>query len=190
MISDAFPSEQRGSRLAIFNAAVPVGSALGYVAGAILAARFGWRAAFMIVGAPGLLLAALMPQLTEPRRGAMERDEAAVHPVRQLHLLFADPVYAITTTAMAALTVVLGALAAWMPTFLVRLHGLSLREAGVWFGLLTAGAGLIGTALGGWLGDTAVRRRPAGYLDVSAIGLLAAAPFVGLAVLAGPRPWL
>jgi len=189
MISDAFPSEQRGSRLAIFNAAVPVGSALGYVAGAILAARFGWRAAFMIVGAPGLLLAALMLQLTEPRRGAMERDEAAVHPVRQLHLLFADPVYAITTAAMAALTFVLGALAAWMPTFLVRLHGLSLRDAGVWFGLLTAGTGLIGTALGGWLGDAAVRRRPAGHLDVSAIGLLAAAPFVGLAIAAGPGPW-
>jgi len=189
MISDAFPSEQRGSRLAIFNAAVPVGSALGYVAGAILAARFGWRAAFMIVGAPGLLLAALMLQLTEPRRGAMERDEAAIYPVRQLHLLFADPVYAITTAAMAALTFVLGALAAWMPTFLVRLHGLSLRDAGVWFGLLTAGAGLIGTALGGWLGDAAVRRRPAGHLDVSAIGLLAAAPFVGLAIAAGPGPW-
>ena len=182
IISDSFPSEQRGSRLAIFNVAVPVGSALGYVAGAIIAEHFGWRAAFFMVGAPGFALAALMLLFTEPSRGAMERSEHAEPSRHTLAALLADPIYAITTVAMSALTFVLGALAAWMPTFLVRLHGLSLADAGTSFGLLTAATGLAGTALGGWLGDRARRRHPAGYLRVSGVGLLAAAPFAALAV--------
>src|SRR2546423_4525446 len=89
---------------------------------------------------------------------------------------------------MSALTFVLGALAAWMPTFLVRLHGLSLADAGTSFGLLTAATGLAGTALGGWLGDRARRRHPAGYLRVSGVGLLAAAPFAALAVFTERAP--
>jgi MFS family permease len=149
IISDSFPSEQRGSRLAIFNVAVPVGSALGYIAGAVIAGRFVWRAAFVVVGAPGFALAALMLLLHEPRRGATERSEQPAGSVRYVRTLVADPVYAMTTGAMAALTFVLGALAAWMPTFLVRLHGLSLQQAGTWFGLLTAVTGVTGTALGG-----------------------------------------
>jgi MFS transporter, Spinster family, sphingosine-1-phosphate transporter len=192
VISDAYPADRRGSRLAIFNAAVPVGSALGYVAGALIAAEFGWRGAFLIVGAPGIALAALLPWLAEPRRGAS--DEVAVSPPSSAALLrlLEEPVYTITTAAMAALTFVLGALAAWMPTFLVRLHGLSMEQAGMSFGLLTAATGLVGTALGGWLGDREVRRHPAGYLRVSAIGLILAVPFVAVAISAeaGPAFWL
>jgi len=75
-----------------------------------------------------------------------------------------------------------------MPTFLVRLHGLSLADAGTSFGLLTAATGLAGTALGGWLGDRARRRHPAGYLRVSGVGLLAAAPFAALAVFTERAP--
>jgi len=188
VISDAFPIEQRGSRLAIFNAAVPVGTAFGYIAGALIAARFGWRAAFVMVGAPGLALAALMLLFTEPRRGAMERPERAGSSRRTFATLLLDPVYATTTAAMAALTFVLGALAAWMPTFLVRLHDLSVRDAGISFGILTAFAGVAGTVLGGRLGDRAVRRHPAGHLRVSAIGLIAAAPCAAVAVITEHRP--
>jgi len=97
--------------------------------------------------------------------------------------LLTDPVFVTTTAAMAALTFVLGALAAWLPTFLVRIHGLSLAAAGASFGGLTAVTGLLGTALGGWLGDRAARRDPRGYLRVSAFGLLLAGPATLLAVL-------
>lgn len=183
MISDRFPTARRGSSLAVFNLAVPVGSALGYVLGALVAARFGWRAAFYIVGAPGLAMAGLLLLLREPIRGAMDRDCQA----RSAHTItdvVTDPVYGVTTAAMAALTFVLGALAAWMPTFLVRLHGLSITRAGTTFGILTAAMGLLGTALGGWLGDRAFRRHPAGHLWISGAGLLLAAPTAAVAIFA------
>ena len=179
MIGDSFPVERRGSSLGIFNVAVPVGSALGYLLGGLIAARFGWRAAFYVVGIPGLVLAATMLALHDPQRGAMDRSLPAG---ATMSALLTDRVYVVTTAAQAALTFVLGALAAWLPTFLVRLHGLSIGVAGGGFGLVTAVAGLVGTGLGGWLGDRALRRDPRGHLRVSAVGLLLAAPAAGLAI--------
>jgi sugar phosphate permease len=83
---------------------------------------------------------------------------------------------------MAALTFVLGALAAWMPTFLVRVHGLSMGAAGSAFGLLTVLTGVVGTMAGGMLGDRALRGHPAGYLWVSAAGLFLAVPATWIAI--------
>ena len=182
MIADAFPLARRGSSLATFNVAVPVGSACGYVLGGLIAERFGWRAAFYLVGAPGLVLAAMMPFLGEPERGATDSPSAEALSVRRFADLWRSPVYGVTTAAMAALTFVLGGLGAWMPTFLFRVHGLSLASASVTFGLLTAVTGLAGTVLGGWMGDWALRRHPSGYLRVSAAGLLLAAPAAWLAI--------
>lgn len=183
MIADGFAPHRRGTSLAVFNLAVPLGSAFGYFLGGVLGSRFGWRAAFYGVGVPGLVLAGLLWLLEEPRRGAMDDNRRGVS--RQtLSTLLRDPVYVTTTASMAALTFVLGALAAWMPTFLVRLHGFSLADAGTTFGIVTAGAGLIGTALGGWLGDRALRRDPRGHLRVSGFGLVLAVPVTGLAIVA------
>jgi MFS family permease len=184
MIGDSFPAGRRGSSLGIFNVAVPVGSALGYVVGGLIAARFGWRAAFYVVGIPGLALAVTMLALHDPRRGAMDRSFPSGG---TMSALLTDRVYVVTTAAQAALTFVLGALAAWLPTFLVRLHGLSIGVAAGGFGILTAVTGLVGTGLGGWLGDRAVKHDPRGHLRVSAFGLLLAAPAAALAIATDDR---
>jgi MFS family permease len=183
VLSDAFRKERHGTALSVFNLAVPVGSALGYVLGSAIAAAYGWRAAFYLVGAPGIAIGALLFLSREPARGAMDPTGDSVSST-SLRELFANPVYRETTAAMAALTFVLGALAAWMPTFLVRLHGLTIARAGITFGLVTAATGLAGTALGGWLGDRAVARDPAGHLHVSGVGLLLAVPATAVAIAA------
>ena len=183
VLSDAFPPERHGTALSVFNVAVPVGSALGYVLGSVIAQRYGWRAAFYVVGAPGIAIGVLLLFFAEPPRGAFEpvADRLSASSVRELAR---SRVYVETTLAMTALTFVLGALAAWMPTFLVRIHGLSIARAGITFGLVTAATGVTGTALGGWLGDRALRRDPAGHLRVSGIGLLLAVPATALAIFA------
>ena len=63
--------------LGVFYAAIPVGSALGYIVGGVVGEASGWRAAFFIAGAPGAVLAFLLLLLTEPRRGAMDPPGAA-----------------------------------------------------------------------------------------------------------------
>src|ERR1041385_6001269 len=72
LIADYFPPHRRATALGIFQAAIPMGFALGYVAGGVLASFFGWRAAFMIVGLPGLITAIVVWRLREPVRGATD----------------------------------------------------------------------------------------------------------------------
>ena len=72
LIADYFPPHRRATALGVFQAAIPMGFALGFVIGGVLAHFFGWRVAFMIVGVPGLLTSVLVWRLREPRRGATE----------------------------------------------------------------------------------------------------------------------
>lgn len=184
MLADVVPPERRSSTLSIFNVAIPVGSALGYVLGGLLGGWIGWRAAFLAVGAPGLAMAAMLLAFDEPRRGGSEPPRPPHEASASLADLARDSLYVWTTLSMAALTFVLGALAAWMPTFLVRVHGFSVAGAGTAFGIVTALAGVVGTVLGGWLGDRASRRDPRGPLYVSAAGLALAVPVTTVAIFA------
>src|SRR5436305_862909 len=72
LVADAFPFEQRGRALSIFFAAIPVGSAAGYILGDVVNQHFGWRAAFWIAGAPGVLLAMLLVAVKDPPRGLQD----------------------------------------------------------------------------------------------------------------------
>jgi sugar phosphate permease len=83
---------------------------------------------------------------------------------------------------MAAMTFALGGLASWMPTFFARERGMPLAEANSLFGAVTVGAGLIGTFVGGWLGDRLLQRTRAAYLLVSGAGMLLALPATWLAL--------
>lgn len=77
LIADYFPPHRRATALGVFQAAIPMGFALGFVIGGVLAHFFGWRVAFMIVGVPGLLTAVLVWRLREPRRGATDEPQAS-----------------------------------------------------------------------------------------------------------------
>ena len=80
---------------------------------------------------------------------------------------------------MTAMTFAVGGLAAWVPTYLVRVRGMELVQANLVFGLLTLCSGLGGTLLGGWLGDRLLARIPAAYFLVSGLGLLLSVPVRG-----------
>src|SRR5262249_31793007 len=95
--------------------------------------------------------------------------------------------FVLTALGMSAMTFALGGMASWMPTFLSRMKGLSLTTANAGFGGLTVGAGLIGTFLGGWLGDRLPKQRDAASLLVSGAGMLLAIPFAYVG-FTGARP--
>ncbi|MCX4247283.1 spinster family MFS transporter [Paraliomyxa miuraensis] len=185
VIADLFRPQERGRKLAIFYLATPMGSALGYLLGGAIAEAHGWRAAFFVAGGPGLVLALVSMLLPEPVRGAMDdtKSEAAgptgpTTTMAAVRRLFRSPAWRINTVGTTLMTFTLGGLAAWMPTFLQRTHGLTVGEAGTGFGAVTVVAGLCGTLLGGWLGDRAQARSPGGYFHVSGVGLLLGAPLV------------
>src|SRR6267378_2314317 len=81
LLSDCYPAERRAQILGIFYAAIPVGSALGYIVGGVVGEAHGWRAAFFVAGAPGAALAFLLLFLTEPARGAQHTAHGAATPL-------------------------------------------------------------------------------------------------------------
>ncbi len=192
LVSDFFPPTRRGRALSIFYAAIPVGSALGYVLGGAVNARFGWRWAFFMAGVPGLALAVALAFLRDPPRGAM--DLAPRVPVRgdlslrqSLAALGQQPSFLFNTAAQVIYTFVVGGLATWMPTYFVRVRHLPLASADFTFGGVLAGAGLVGTLIGGRLGDRLAERYPAGHFLLSGGSLVLSLPFAVVGVLA-PSP--
>jgi len=178
LLSDYFPKEKRGRILSYFYLAIPVGSAFGYLLGGLLGERFGWQAAFFIVGLPGILLAIPLWLLREPERGATdERASAVALTVKTDYMsLFSNRPYVINTLAMTAMTFAMGGLAQWVPTFLYRFHRLDLAQANTYFGGITVVAGIAGTLIGGWLGDFLQKKTGKGYLLVSGWGFIIGAP--------------
>ncbi len=186
LIADFFPKERRGQILAFFYVAIPVGSALGYLLGGVLGQRYGWHAAFLLVGVPGLLLAIPIALLRTPPRGGDDASPRA--PQGKVSAgyaaLFRNRSFVCNTLAMAAMTFAIGGLAQWIPSFLYRAHSLDVAKANTLFGATTVLAGILGTLAGGWLGDRWQKRSGKGYLLISGWGFLIGTPFAAWAILA------
>src|SRR2546425_545543 len=186
LLADYFPRERRGRAFAVFFAAIPIGSALGYVVGGLADHIVGWRGAFFVAGVPGLLLAALTLRLWEPPRGA--QDEAVPLPSPgardALVALLRNRTYALTVLGYAAYTFALGGIAFWLPSFLERGREIPRAQPTVQFGAIVVVTGFVGTYLGGWLGDYCLRFSRQAYLWVSGLATLLAAPLFLLALVA------
>ncbi|HET7564345.1 MAG TPA: MFS transporter [Gemmatimonadaceae bacterium] len=204
LLADLFPLRLRARAFAIFFAATPVGAALGYVLGGTVGAQFGWRAAFLVAGVPGLVLAVFAFLLHDPPRGA--HDGAGVDATRPSGAAHATPTlgaasdvharprgwraytsllrnrrYVVTVLGYAAYTFALGGIAWWMPAFLERVRGLSPIVATRNFGLMVVVTGFAGTFAGGWVADYFLRYSRQSYLWVAGLTTLAAVPLTVVA---------
>ncbi len=197
LLADFFARRTRGRAFAIFNMAIPVGAALGYIVGGVMRQRFSWHAAFYVAGIPGILLAVWILRLPDPPRGAQDGGDrpedasrAASHAPQAgswaVYLrLLRQRTYVITVLGYAAYTFALGGLAFWMPTFLEQVRGIPAVKASAGFGEIVVLTGFIGTFVGGWLGDYWLRFSKQAYLRMSGWITLLAVPAVYLALGAG-----
>ena len=177
IISDLFPIETRGRVMAIFCAAIPVGSALGYVIGGLIGSHLGWRWAFYLVTPPGLLLGLLCFWQRDPRAAADHlAQESPRSGIRDYLNLFRTRSYLINCIAQTLMTFAVGGLAFWVPAYL-RFRGQSSDVGMPIFGLITVVAGLVSTLLGGVIADKLRSRFAGSYFWVSGIGMLIACPF-------------
>jgi MFS transporter, Spinster family, sphingosine-1-phosphate transporter len=190
ILSDLFPIETRGRIMAIFCAAIPVGSALGYVIGGLIGAHLGWRWAFYLVAPPGLLLGLLCFWQRDPRVAADHLAQKARRSLRDYLNLFRTRSYLINCIAMTLMTFVVGGLGFWVPAYLRYRH--QSPEVGMTiFGLITVVAGLVSTLLGGVIADKLRSRLPGSYFWVSGIGMLIACPiFVVALYIPFPAAWI
>jgi len=184
VIADLFPERMRGRVLGIFYLTIPFGTALGYILGGTISAHYNsWRAPFYIGAVPGIVLAAIYAFLPEPERGQF--DSLAETPERGTILgLARNPAFWTATLGMAMMTFALGGLQVWMPTFLHRDHGYSLKDANWIFGVSTAGTGICAALAGGWVSDYLLRYTRTAYYLVSAVSLALGIPAMWIALYA------
>lgn len=131
IISDLYPVKQRGQMLAWFYMAIPVGSALGFTLGGVVAATaWGWRGAFLIAVLPGILLGLYALRMTEPPRGLTDQaSPSRPRTWKDYRVLLRTRSYVLNTLGMTAMTFVLGGVATWMPTYVYEREGrFSLNE--------------------------------------------------------------
>ncbi len=188
ILADVVPEDERAAKFTWFYLAIPVGSAFGYGLGGLVAQHWGWRAAFMVAGLPGLAFAVRMMLLPDPLRGGMDRTPDLHGNLtfgERLEAIFRNRIWLACTGSYVAYTFAMGALSHWGPTLLQRKFAVSTGQAGTVFGGIAVVTGILGTFLGGTLTDRMQHRFPDAGMWISGLTLLAAGPVVAWALVAG-----
>ena len=220
-LSDLFPPARRNNALTIFYVAIPVGSALGFIIGGLVlghaesspllnalkgfCTRFGgaagvgegnWRPAFLLAGAPGLLLALGLLFLREPARGETEDGDPsqayADHhkpTLRDIANLFRLADFNLVLVGYTAYTFALAAFGFWAAKFLNQVHEVKYEDADHFFGLTLVVTGLVATMAGGFAATAWQRRFRAGYSTLLALSVLLSVPVAATAFLTKDTRW-
>jgi MFS transporter, Spinster family, sphingosine-1-phosphate transporter len=176
LLADFYPEDQRNRVLTIFNVAIPVGAALGYLVGGTVGERYGWRMSFIVSAIPGAILAILIAFLMkEPARGASQHEKAKLEKGTVLSLI-KNKAYLSSILGYAAVTFSLGGISWWMPSFLQRVDGRSQSSAAFLMGAVTVVTGLLGTITGGVIAQRWSRKTSKALYLVPAISAALAVP--------------
>ncbi len=201
IIADDTPPKDRAFALAFYAMGTPLGSLIGLAMGGIVADAYGWRVAFMVAGAPGLLVALIVAlTLREPRRRLVEhaaRAKAAQASLAEtVRYLAAKPTFWLVAFSAAISAFIGYGQAPFTASFFLRDHGpevaalaagfgwKSLTFIGIATGTVGGLAGAVGSVLGGKISDWATARDLRAFVTVPAIGGLIWAPLYCLAILA------
>jgi predicted MFS family arabinose efflux permease len=167
MISALFPENKRAAIMGIWNASIPLGSALGIAIGAVVAEHFGWRYAFWMVALPGLIAGAVFFKIKDyqtvnlTRKGNESLTQSGTEKMKPGDILgeFTHTrSLVLTYLAFAGNTFVTTSLMSWLPTYLHRVEDISMSRAGIKGGIVMMLA-ILGAPLGGYLADKWRSRR-------------------------------
>lgn len=188
LIADYFPVHKRARALAIFSLGVPLGLAAGTLIGAYLAAWINWRAAFIVMGIAGILLAPVMLLLVRDKQRPGAR--IAAPPLRSTFAILArKPSFWLMAFAASFSSLAGYGLALWTPTVLERSFGFDLITRGQFLASIFLLGGTAGVFAGGWLADRLGQSDRAWYARLPAIAWLITAPLFAFGLMA-TDPWL
>ncbi len=181
LICDYFPKSQRARALGVYSFGIPLGSALGIVAGGFITHWMSWRMAFAIVGLAGLILAPLLRMtVKEPVRGGLDGAQSlGARPAlaEVITVLVSKPSFWGLSLGAASASMMGYGLFFWMPSFLVRSFGLTLVQASLYYGALILVGGVAGIWLGSVMADRYGTSRKGAYALIPAIAFVGTLPF-------------
>ena len=186
LISDLFPPGRRGFALGVYYLYIPLGFVAGFLFGGWLNEYFEWRTAFVVVGLPGVLVAAVVRlTLREPRRGLSEggaRVAGAPSVMATCQYIWSRRSLRHLPLAGALHGVGAFAAAVWLPSYFIRAYGLSVGEVGTWMAAAYGISGVAGVLAGGYLADWLVNRTGDArwYPRFCAAAIMAGTPFAVL----------
>ncbi len=182
LLSDTFPARRRSSALGIFYLATGLGSIISFLGGGMITAALGWRFTFLMGGLPGLLLVpVLLLTLREPARGTMDGRAATnddTIPSMGAAFRFAIASRPVRLVLLGTLlsSFVLGSFLAWVPAFLMREHGLTIKMAGLSAAIAGGLTPALGAIIWGFVADHLGRKHR------ERVGLTCAISAVGMAI--------
>lgn len=173
LIADRFPTESRAAAFSVLTCGTPLGTLLGFPLVGWMSTTHGWRSAFFLMGAVGLILALIMQaSVREPPRSRAttsgSRAESDALPAalglkEGIALALRSPDFLVLVLGGTLLSVSYGVMTAWSPTFLLRVHGLGAQAAGGYLGVYRGLFGIAASLVGGFL-VTALNRSDARWL--------------------------
>jgi MFS family permease len=200
LIADYFPKSQRARALAAYAFGIPLGMAAGTLVGGLLAATWGWRTAFIVVGVLGVLVAPVL-RLTvkDPKRGGLDEPvpaETAAPAVLAappkappfmtvVRTLAPKPSFWLLSFGAAASSVCGYGVAAWLPSFFMRSFGLTLSQTAWYYSAIVLVGGVAGIWLGGSMADRLGKKSKGAYPLTPAIAFLISVPCFILAMNSG-----
>jgi MFS family permease len=200
LITDYVPKTRRASAMAFYSLGVPLGLLLGMALGGVISDRFGWRAAFLIAGAPGLLLAAIALPTLKETRSKLKADVAATKAHRPtikqaVAILMSKRTYWLLVAGATAKTFLSYGQGTFIASFFLRNHtaelgqlaaGFGLKSVGflgIVLGLINGGFGALGAVIGGWIADKVAIRDLRNAMLAPAVALFVSVPVFIIALL-------
>lgn len=184
LVGDLFPPRQRALALSIFMLGLPIGVFFCYRISGLIAQAYSWREAFYFACIPGLILSFLAFRLPEPARGGAEV-------IPTFNRRRAGSPYLVVLGIPTILWIIISgalhnfnayAINSFMPSYLMRTHLMSVKQASNISSIVLGAVGVVGMVCGGLGADYLGRRWANGKLLLPAIGMLLAAPCIYLAL--------
>lgn len=173
MVADYYPKKQRPMAMSVLATGSFLAGLFAVSGGSWIAAQHGWRMAFVVAGLPGIALAVLMwLTVVEPRRGAWDAIPASPRtPLPQtLRAILSSAAFRNITLANGCAAFWLVSMNTWNISFLIRSHGMALKQAGILAGTLLPLSMSAGVLLSGWLCTRLVTRDVRWQLGVPLLG--------------------
>lgn len=191
VISGLYPIEKRSRMMGIWNASIPIGTAIGHFLGGFIAVRLGWKHAFGIVALPGLIIAVLFLFLKDYKTvdlAFINKNQQKIRMEKKdmVKEFTSRPSVLYTYFGIAAVVFVTTALITWLSTYFQNEQGLPMDTAGAKASVVMVLA-VVGAPLGGYLTDAWRKRQPNARLLFPAFSTLTSAVllFVALYLLGG-----
>lgn len=191
MISGLYPVDRRARMMGLWNAAIPLGSAIGVLLGGIIAAKLGWKHAFGIVAVPGMIVAILFLFVKDYKTVDLSFYDKSSNKIKMekkdmVKEFLTKPSVLFTYLGMAAVVFVTTSMLTWLPTYFEKVRNIPQEAAGKMASTVMVLA-LVGAPLGGYITDRWRKTRANARLLFPALSTLLSAVvlFIALTIFKG-----